>query len=132
MFYHGIFTLGVKFLVSHITSPILKKKQQHWLHRMLHNFHIYLRSHITTTSKTFDFKMLIFVYFRSHHPHREHLFELITPNRTFNVQVSRCKNVKRKQMSLCMRKPTIWCSYRMDTNWPVQSQKLVRDWKFWI
>ena len=26
--------------------------------------------------------------FRSHHPHRAHLFELVTPNRTFNVQVN--------------------------------------------
>ena len=30
-----------------------------------------------------------------------------------------------------MRKPTIWVPTRSDTNRPVQSQKLVRGWKFW-
>ena len=31
-----------------------------------------------------------------------------------------------------MRKPTIWVPTRSDTNRPVQSQKIVRGWKFWI
>ena len=35
-------------------------------------------------------------------------------------------------MSLCVRKPTIWVPTRSDTNRTVQSQKMVRDWKFWI
>ena len=35
-------------------------------------------------------------------------------------------------MSLYMRKPTIWVPTRSDTNRPVQSQKMVRGWKFWI
>ena len=35
-------------------------------------------------------------------------------------------------MSLCMRKPTILVSTRSDTNRAVQSQKMVRGWKFWI
>ena len=34
-------------------------------------------------------------------------------------------------MSLCDRKPTIWIPTRSDTNWTVQSQKMVSDWKFW-
>ena len=28
--------------------------------------------------------------------------------------------------------PTIWVPTRFDTNWAVQSQKMVRGWKFWI
>ena len=35
-------------------------------------------------------------------------------------------------MSLCMRKPTIWVPTRSDTNRAVQAQKMVRDLKFWI
>ena len=35
-------------------------------------------------------------------------------------------------LSLCMRKPTIWVPTKSDTNWTVQSQKMVRGWKFWI
>ena len=35
-------------------------------------------------------------------------------------------------MSLCMRKPTIWVSDQVDTNWPVQSQKIARSLKFWM
>ena len=35
-------------------------------------------------------------------------------------------------MSLCLRKPTIWVPTRSETNQPVQSQKMVRGWKFWI
>ena len=35
-------------------------------------------------------------------------------------------------MSLCMRKPTIWVLTRSDTHQAVQSQKMVRGWKFWI
>ena len=36
-------------------------------------------------------------------------------------------------MSLCVRKPTIWrVRTRSDTNRAVQSQKMVRGWKFWI
>ena len=35
-------------------------------------------------------------------------------------------------MSLCVRKPTIWVPIRINTNWAVQSQKLVRGLKFWI
>ena len=31
-----------------------------------------------------------------------------------------------------MTKPTIWVPTRSDTNQPVQSQKMVRGWKFWI
>ena len=26
----------------------------------------------------------------------------------------------------------MWISNRSDTNWPVQAQKMARDWKFWI
>ena len=36
------------------------------------------------------------------------------------------------QMSLCMRKPTIWVRTRSDTNQPVQSQKMVRGLQFCI
>ena len=35
-------------------------------------------------------------------------------------------------MSLCVRKPTIWVPKRSDTNRTVQSQKMEKDWKFWI
>ena len=35
-------------------------------------------------------------------------------------------------MSLCVRKPTIWVPTRSDTNQPVQSQKQARSLKFWI
>ena len=31
-----------------------------------------------------------------------------------------------------MGKPTMWFSNRSDTNRAVQSQKMARDWKFWI
>ena len=31
-----------------------------------------------------------------------------------------------------MREPTIWVPTRSDTNRAVQSQKMVRGWKFWI
>ena len=34
--------------------------------------------------------------------------------------------------SLCVRKPTIWVPTRSDTNQAVQSQQMVRGWKFWI
>ena len=34
--------------------------------------------------------------------------------------------------SLHMRKPTIWVPTRSHTNYAVQSQKMVRGWKFWI
>ena len=35
--------------------------------------------------------------------------------------------------SVClMGKPTMWFSNRSDTNRPVQSPKMARDWKFWI
>ena len=30
------------------------------------------------------------------------------------------------QLSLCMRKPTIWVLTRSDTNWAVQSHEIVR------
>ena len=36
------------------------------------------------------------------------------------------------QLSVCMRKPTIWVPTGSDTNRAVQSQKMVRGWKFWI
>ena len=36
------------------------------------------------------------------------------------------------QLSLCMRKLTIWVLTRSDTNRTVQSLKMVRGWKFWI
>ena len=36
------------------------------------------------------------------------------------------------ELSLCMIKPTIWVPTRSDTNRAVQSQKMVRGWKFWI
>ena len=36
------------------------------------------------------------------------------------------------KMSLCVRKPTIWALTRSNTNRAVQSQKMVRGWKFWI
>ena len=35
-------------------------------------------------------------------------------------------------MSLCVRKPTFWVPTRSDTNRAVQSQKMVRGWKFCI
>ena len=38
----------------------------------------------------------------------------------------------RIQFNLCMRKPKMWVPTRSDTNRPVQSQKMVRGWKFWI
>ena len=31
-----------------------------------------------------------------------------------------------------VREKTIWVPTRSDTNRPVQSQKMVRGWKFWI
>ena len=31
-----------------------------------------------------------------------------------------------------MRKPTVWVLTRSDSNPTVQSQKMVRGWKFWI
>ena len=31
-----------------------------------------------------------------------------------------------------MRNPTVWVPTRSDTNRAVQSQKMVRGWKFWI
>ena len=42
---------------------------------------------------------------------------------------SMCNNI---QLSLCVRKPTLWVPTRSDTNQSVQSQKMVRGWKFWI
>ena len=36
------------------------------------------------------------------------------------------------EMSLCVRKPTIWVPTRFDTNRAVQSQKMIKGWKFWI
>ena len=36
------------------------------------------------------------------------------------------------QLSLCVRKPTIWVPTMSDTYRTVQSQKMVRGWKFWI
>ena len=35
-------------------------------------------------------------------------------------------------MSHLVRKPTMWFANRSDTNRAVQSQKMVRGWKFWI
>ena len=35
-------------------------------------------------------------------------------------------------MSICVRKPTIWVPTRSDTNRAVQSQQMIRDWKFWV
>ena len=35
-------------------------------------------------------------------------------------------------MSHLVGKPTMWFPNRSDTNRAVQSQKMVRDWKFWI
>ena len=35
-------------------------------------------------------------------------------------------------MSLCVRKPTVWVPTWSDSNRAVQSQKMVRGWKFWI
>ena len=37
-----------------------------------------------------------------------------------------------QQLSLCMRKPTVWVPTRSDTNRSVRSQKMVRGWKFCI
>ena len=34
--------------------------------------------------------------------------------------------------SLCVRKSTSWIPTRPDTNQAVQSQKMVRGWKYWI
>ena len=31
-----------------------------------------------------------------------------------------------------MRKPTLWVPTRSDTDRAIQSQKMVRGWKFWI
>ena len=36
------------------------------------------------------------------------------------------------ELSLCMRKPTIWVLTRSGTNRAVQSQKMIIGWKFWI
>ena len=41
-------------------------------------------------------------------------------------------NTRVQNMSLCMRKPTIWVPTRSDTNCAVQAQKQARGWKFWI
>ena len=41
-------------------------------------------------------------------------------------------SLKRRNMSLCVRKSTIWVPTMSDTNQAVQSQKMVRGWKFWI
>ena len=38
----------------------------------------------------------------------------------------------RFNLSLCVRKPTIWIPTRSDTNQSVQLQKMVRSLKFWI
>ena len=35
-------------------------------------------------------------------------------------------------LSLCVRKPTIWVPTRSDITPVVQSQKMVRGWKFWL
>ena len=35
-------------------------------------------------------------------------------------------------MSLCVRKTTIWVPTMSDTNRAVQSQEMVRGWKFWV
>ena len=37
-----------------------------------------------------------------------------------------------RHRSLCVRKPTIWVLTRSNTNRALQSQKMVRGWKFWI
>ena len=49
-----------------------------------------------------------------------------------NTEISLQVCSKIRKMSLCVRKPTIWVPTRSDTNRPVQSQKMVRGWKFWI
>ena len=41
-------------------------------------------------------------------------------------------NLTYNQMSLCMRKTAIWVPLRSYINRAVQSQKMVRGWKFWI
>ena len=38
----------------------------------------------------------------------------------------------KNNMSMCVRKPTIWVPTRPDTNRDIQSQMMVRGWKFWI
>ena len=48
-----------------------------------------------------------------------------------NVNQSRIHGVCDFSLSLCVRKPTIWVPTRSDTNRAVQSQKMVRGWKFW-
>ena len=35
-------------------------------------------------------------------------------------------------ISMCVRKSTIWVPTRSDTNRAVQSQNMVKGWKFWI
>ena len=35
-------------------------------------------------------------------------------------------------LGLCVRKPTIWVPTRSNTKRAVQSQMMVRGWKFWI
>ena len=35
-------------------------------------------------------------------------------------------------LSRLVGKPTMWFTNRPDTNRPVQSQKMARDWKFWF
>ena len=37
-----------------------------------------------------------------------------------------------QNMSRLVGKPTMWFPNRSDINWAVQSQKMVRGWKFWI
>ena len=46
--------------------------------------------------------------------------------------VARSHQLSKYQMSLCVRKPIIRVLTRFDTNQAVQSQKMVRGWKFWI
>ena len=40
--------------------------------------------------------------------------------------------LKGMNLSLCVRKLTIWVPTRSDTNRAVQSQEKVRGWKLWI
>ena len=48
------------------------------------------------------------------------------------LQSQKAKRFESLDLSLCVRKPTIWVLTRSDTNQAVESQKMARGWKFWI
>ena len=61
-----------------------------------------------------------------------HKKDLITFNSVHGGSKVQEMETDGKQMSLCMRKPTIWVPTRSDTNRAVQTEKMIIGWKFWI